>query len=435
MKYLESENLELKREFTSDIKKEVVAFANTGGGEIYVGISDDGSVIGIEQVDKVLLQITNVIRDAIKPDITMFTNCSVQSIEDKKVIIISVQRGTGRPYYLAEKGLKPSGVYVRQASASVPASDDAIRQMIKETDGDKYENIRSINQELTFDFAKTEFTKRGVEFSETQMVTLGIQSIDGLFTNLGLLLSDQCIHTIKIACFEGSDKGTFKDRREFGGSLFLQLQDAFTNINFFNKLNATFSGLDRIEHRDYPEDAIREALLNSIVHRDYSFSGSTLINIYDDRIEFVSLGGLVYGLSLDDIMLGISQTRNEKLANSFYRLKHIEAYGTGIIKIINSYNNNSIKPIIKATGSAFCVLLPNRNYKSDIRPMKTAHHNNEQHNKIVEVIARQGSITRYETEKLLGVKQTRASNVLSAMVREGIIRVVNAGKNSKYVLR
>ena len=289
MKYAESISVELKQEFTADIKKEVVAFANTHGGTVYVGIADDGRIVGVRTADKVLLQIVNIIRDAIKPDVTLFTDCAVEHSEGHAIIKVSVQRGTDRPYYLADKGLRPAGVYVRHGTASVPASDDAIRQMIKETDGDNYEDVRALNQELTFDYTAAEFERRSVGFGEAQMKTLGLQGADGLYTNLGLLLSDQCVHTTKAACFEGTDKGVFKDRREFTGSLLRQLADAYAYIDLFNKTKATFYKLDRVDNRDYPEEAIREALLNAIVHREYSFSGSTLINIYDDRIEFVSL--------------------------------------------------------------------------------------------------------------------------------------------------
>ncbi len=433
--YHESETLELKREYTPDIKKEIVAFANTDGGEIYVGISDDGVVAGLAHPEKVLLQITSVIRDGIKPDLTMFTNCAVKNINGKKVILISVTRGTARPYYLSDKGLKPSGVYVRHATASNPSSEEAIRRMIKETDGDKFECSRSINQELTFDAAKKEFAKRKVGFGETQMVTLGIKNSDGLYTNLGLLLSDQCVHTIKAAYFEGVTKGIFKDRREFGGSLLQQLHEVFDYMDLFNKLGATFSGLDRIDTRDYPAVAIREALLNAIVHRDYSFSGSILISVYWDRIEFVSLGGLVSGLTLRDIMNGASQTRNEKLANLFYRLKHVEAYGTGIAKIMESYEGQALKPTIKATDNTFNISIPNVNYSAgeEEKPTKAEHSENVQWNKILKTIAEKGSITRQETENLLGVGQARASYVLKAMVDDGAIKVVDKGKKCKYV--
>jgi ATP-dependent DNA helicase RecG len=114
------------------------------------------------------------------------------------------------------------------------------------------------------------------------------------------------------------------------------MEDVYSYIEIHNQTHSTFDKLRRIDARDYPETALREALLNSLVHRDYSFSASTLISIYDDRIEFVSIGGLLSGISEKDIMLGLSVCRNPKLAAVFYRLRLIEAYGTGITKIMNA---------------------------------------------------------------------------------------------------
>lgn len=423
--------VEFKREYTDDIKKEVVAFANSQGGTIYVGIEDDGAIAGVEQPDSVLLQIVNSVRNSIKPDVTMFTASSVMQEQGRPVIRITVQRGTDRPYYIADKGLKPAGVYVRQGFASVPASEDAIRHMIKETDGDRYETARSLNQELTFQYAGAEFEKHDLTFGEAQWKTLGLQSPDGLFTNLGLLLSDQCLHTVKIAVFEGTDKSVFKDRREFGGSLFKQLVDAYAYIDLYNRTNATFSGLERVENRDYPEGAVREALMNALVHREYSYSGSTLINIFDDRIEFVSLGGIVAGLTMDDILLGVSQARNERLAGIFYRLKYIEAYGTGIVKILTAYRTNQCKPDIRSTGNAFMVVLPNRN----TAPVTMASHHvpeNEQYIMIMDYLAGHGTVTRGEIEELLQVKQSRAVGIIRDMMTAGLLFAENKGRNTRY---
>ena len=113
-----------------------------------------------------------------------------------------------------------------------------------------------------------------------------------------------------------------------------QLNEAYEYIDFHNQTHASFQKLLRVDTRDYPEVAVREALLNSLVQRDYSFSASTLISVYEDRIEFTSVGGLLSGLELDDLMMGISACRNPHLANVFYRLQLIEAYGTGIRKIM-----------------------------------------------------------------------------------------------------
>lgn len=227
-----------------------------------------------------------------------------------------------------------------------------------------YEESRSLVQDLTFNYAELLMEKLEIGFKESQKKTLGIIGEDSLYTNLGLLISDQCLHSIKVAVFQGIEKDIFKDRKEFTGSILKQVSDAFEYIDLLNRNSATFEGLVRIDKRDYPVEAIREALLNTIVHREYSFSSSTIINIYCDRIEFISLGGLVSGLSLEAIMLGVSQSRNEKIANLFYRIRYIEAFGTGIRKILASYKKEEEKPSIISVEGAFQVILPNINFEN-----------------------------------------------------------------------
>ena len=156
----ESERIEYKSQMIDDIYKEVIAFANTDGGVIYLGIDDKGNLIGIDNVDETYTRLTNGIRDAIAPDVTMFVRYVLQ---DNKVIRIEVSEGSYKPYYLKSKGMKPTGVYVRQGTSSVQASPEQIRQMIKESDGDTFEDSRSLEQELTFDAAKTAFRRYGVE--------------------------------------------------------------------------------------------------------------------------------------------------------------------------------------------------------------------------------------------------------------------------------
>ena len=432
---IESMTTELKREYTDDIKYAVVAFANTDGGKIYVGINDDGSVYGVGSTDATVLRITNMIRDSIRPDVTMFTECAVETMEGKPVVVLTVQRGTARPYYLAGKGIRPEGVYVRQSSSSVPASESAILNMIKETSGDRYEDARSINQQLTFEKAENYFAKRNLPFGDQQKRTLNIIGSDGTYTNLGMLLSDQCVHTIKMAVFDGSRKSVFRDRKELTGSLLTQLEDAYSYIDQFNRTRAEFEGLDRIDKRDYPGEALREALLNAITHRDYSFSGSTLISIFDDRIEFVTIGGLVRGLTFDDIMLGVSALRNQNLANVFYRLNLIEAYGTGILKINESYADCAVKPQFEVTDNAFKITLPNSNYageRKDVATPPKVEGKADRQEILLRLAEKRGYIVRKDVEGALKVSQATAILILRDMVEKGLLIKEGSGKLQKY---
>ena len=425
MIFRESETVELKEVVVDDIKKEVIAFANCRGGKIYVGVDDEGEIIGVEDEDAAIQQISNMIRDNIKPDVTMFVHYKTLDVIGSKIIEIDVQMGTNRPYYIAKKGLRPEGVYVRQGNSAVPATDTAIRQMIKETDGESFEEMRSLNQELTFKATSDEFLSRHILFEQPQKQTLKLLTSDGVYTNLGLLLSEQCVHTIKVAVFQGTDQSAFKDRREFAGSLIQQMNEVYTYVDFHNQTKSTFDKLYRVDTRDYPEIALREALLNLLVHRDYSFRSSSFISIFTDRIEFISVGGLLPGIALNDVLLGMSICRNPNLANVFYRLQLIEAYGTGIQKIMNAYKGCKKTPRIETSDNAFKIILPNSNY------LQIEKENSEEH-VILDYLKQNEIITRSEVEKMLEVGTTTAYRILKRMTENGILTQYGKGKNTKY---
>ena len=434
MNYIECETVELKAEVNGDICKEIIAFANTKGGTLYIGVQDDGQIIGVNNADHVTLQIGNMVRDSIKPDVTMFVGYQTLEENGRQIVAVTVQKGTDRPYYLGSKGLKPSGVYVRNGNSADPATDTAIRKMIKETDGDTFEDMRSLEQDLTFAAAEELFAKCKTPFDESKMRTLGLMSPDGIYSNVAMLLSDQCSITVKAATFTGTEKVNFHDRREFTGSLFRQMEDIYAYLDLRNRTQSTIEGLYRNDLRDYPEEALREALMNSLVHRDYSFRSSTLLSVYDDRIEFVSIGGLPIGIELDDIMLGLSVCRNPKLAAVFYRLKLIEAYGTGMPKIMSSYEGSGLEPKIEVTHNAFKITLPNRNaVEKKISVVSVARRNNEQ--QIMEFIEKNGFIVRSDVDSLLGVSQSTASRILKRMVVDGLLYQDGVGRNTKFLKR
>jgi len=424
----ETENIEFKAQFTEEIYKEVIAFANTDGGIIYVGIDDNGNAVGLDDPDKEYTRITNGIRDSIMPDVTMFVRFTIQ---ENKVVQITVNEGTNKPYYLKGKGLKPGGVYVRQGTSSASASPEKIRHMIKESDGDNYEEMRSMIQDLTFSESEKAFEKYGVEFSREKYRVLGITlGNDSLYSNLAMIISDQCKHTIKVAVFGDEANTVFKDSKEFGGSVFEQLDKTYSYLMLCNNTVSIFEGLTRIDKKDYPEEAVRESLLNAIVHRDYGFSGSIIINIDNRETEFISIGGLPPGLMPDDIRSGISQPRNRNLAEIFHRLRLIESYGTGIRKIFSLYSKCNVQPRIEVTHNTFKIVLPNMNAVTDnIHEEITV---TPQMQTILDYISENGSVTDSELESLLSLKKTRIYTITKEMQKLGIIKAEGRGKNKKY---
>jgi len=428
----ETERLEFKEIATDDIYKEVIAFANTDGGTLIIGVNKAGGAAPLLDVDDTYTRITNGIRDAIAPDVTIFIKFA---LEKNKIINIDVGEGSYKPYYLKSKGLKPSGVYIRQGTSTVQASPEQIRQMIKNADGDIFENLRSMEQELTFRFCSGTFAERGAEFGEDKYNILGIRNnSQQLYTNMGLLISDQCAHTVKVAVFADGQNTVFRDRKEFSGSVLEQLDKTFAYLQLCNKNRSVIDGLNRTDYWDYPKDAVREALLNALIHRDYGFSGSIIINVNDNCMEFISIGGLLPGISPEDIRNGISQLRNKKLADVFHRLNFIEAYGTGIRRIFTLYRECPELPEITVTPNSFKILLPNMNTAKEngISPQTSNPPVTLQMKTVLAYIMEHGEISDSDIQEILSIKKTRCFTLTKQMLGMGLIRATGRGAFRRF---
>ncbi|MBQ8091450.1 MAG: hypothetical protein IJ233_11970 [Pyramidobacter sp.] len=204
-------------------------------------------------------------------------------------------------------------------------------------------------------------------------------------------------------------------------------------IDRYNATRAEYQGLKRIDTRDYPPQAVREALLNAVVHRDYAYSGSTLISIFDHRIEFLTLGGLAKGIARSDVLMGVSVTRNKKLAEVFYRLHLIEAFGTGMLKIKESYSNRTLQDFIQISDNAFKITLPNVNAlqpdKTE-RPQVQTYQPIEQ--RIVDYIKTHGSATRAKVQKAFNLSQSVAGRQLRKLVVQGVLMKKGMAKSTVY---
>jgi ATP-dependent DNA helicase RecG len=165
---------------------------------------------------------------------------------------------------------------------------------------------------------------------------------------------------------------------------------------------------------------------NMLVHREYALSASSFVNVYDDRMEFLSVGGLAPGISLDAILSGVSHTRNEGLANIFYRLELVEAYGTGIIRIMGGYAGYERKPEINVTDTSFMLVLPNTRYKTENAPL------NEQEQAVIELIERDGRATAKSLGQDLGLGATQSYNILKRMADTGKLVASRNGHKIEY---
>lgn len=219
MKYEESDRVELKREIVKDLDKEIIAFLNTEGGVIYIGVEDDGRIIGIKHNDRdrLDLQVSSIITDAIKNDARHLIR---HYFNKDNVLVIEVKKGDNKPYYLSSTGPRPNGTYIRVGRSKRQATDGEIISMIRDYSTSNWEDEISPNQELHFSFASLYFHEKGVEFNEDKYFSIGIRNSNSVFTNLALLLSDENPVIVKIACYD--NVLDFKYKKEFSGSIILR---------------------------------------------------------------------------------------------------------------------------------------------------------------------------------------------------------------------
>lgn len=421
----ENENIEFKELYTENIYKEIVAFLNSGSGTIYIGYNDNGELIGLENVKETEEKISNGIRGKIVPDCSVFVSINNATLDNKDYIIINVSKGVNI-YSLKDKGII-KGTYIRNGSCSMPATEETVKQMIIKNSNITFETSVANNQNLTFNYIREAFMGINIDINNKNiMKNLFMLDNNGNYTNLALLLSDQSPYTVKVATYQSVNKTNFLDRKEFGGSL-LEVYDK--TLSYLKINSATYGLIDssiREDIEEYPEFILREIILNSLIHRDYSLLTSNIINIYkDDSIEFISYGSLYGNITIEDVLAGLSTSRNPHLQSIFMRLKRVEAIGSGLRRVNSYYKSKNLDFLVKALPSSFVVRLPR--IAIDKIPAK------DDYKIIIDYLDKNGEITRKQAERLLNKEKTTTSNVLSKMISDKIIKKIGKGPNTKYI--
>ena len=362
-KYFEDEHTELKRELIDEVKSEIIAFLNSDGGTIYVGVEDNGNIVGIKDnhsKDMIDLKLGNWIQEAFFPKPSGLIN---YYFNDDDVLVIKISKGTTKPYYLREKGPKPSGVYIRVGRSKRKANDDEILLMIMESHGYNYEDDISDEQNLTFKAFKQTLEDNNMNLTPRLMNTLGLKS-KSKYTNLAYLLSDQSEIVVKVA--EYDSQMNFKIKKSFKGSLVNILKNVEEQAERLNDLKVVIDGssFKRNETKSYPGASIREMILNAICHANYFIRSNIKVEFFPDKVRITSPGG-IFNASMDDIMNGVQTYRNPRLVHVLDKLGLIENFGTGIPRTIEAYDGYQIKPEFKATENFFFVTLPNVNYQQN----------------------------------------------------------------------
>ena len=418
----ESKEVEFKREYSKSLLKTVSAFANYNDGLIVIGIDDNGAAVGVSDVNYMKEQIENVIHDTILPN--PYFEMKTDIFDGKTVLVINVFKSENTPYTYMGKAYKRIAITTR------------------EVDLYEYNELVLNGKYLTYD--ETQISEDELDLSVLNnrlRKTLSISEVDkNVLTSLGLykngkyniaakLLSDNN-DTGKITLLRYSnDVDIIKDRIDLENTSILTQFDRCMDF-YYKHVNKQeiIDGAYRKTIEGIPLVAYREAIANAICHRDYNKPSDIKIEVFDDRIEITSPGGLPIGISYDDFIDGrISIPRNKVIAEIFYRLKLIEKIATGIRRIKSLYKEYDLKPEFQITANSVRVVLPNVLYEKEVLL-------SEKEREIIDLFKDKELISAKDICEALGIKKTQTSKYLSDLVSKGQLSKIGNGRYVKYML-
>ena len=360
--------------------KSISAFANTSGGVLLYGVDNDGNLVGLENAERDAEDISEMVKCLMDP-VPEFT-LSLLEEDGRKFVMVSVKAGTETPYYVFIKGHRDA--YIRIDNESVKANSIDLKRLVLKGEKRSWDSLPSSHKRANFAFETLRaeyFARAKLEFVESDFDSFGLVE-GGLLTNAGALLADKSpIRHSRVFCtrWNGLTKsnGVMEalDDDEFSGGL-LNLLDAvkgFVKVNAKTKWRKMEDGSGRVEYPEYPSAAVEESIVNGLIHRDYLEIGSEVhIDMFDDRLEVYSPGGMVSGELIQslDTRAVASKRRNPVIADLFQRLSLMERRGSGFGKILDVYQfesekrGRSIVPQFRSSSSEFHVILPNLNYEA-----------------------------------------------------------------------
>ena len=342
---MENNRIEYKRELTDGLEKEVVAFLNAReGGVLYIGIDNDGAVFGVEDCDKLQLAIKDRLKNNIQPSIMGLFEILHEAVDGKDILRIIVAGGLEKPYYLKKYGMTEKGCFLRIGSASEPMP----REMIESLYGRRIRNtigrMESPRRDLTFEQLKIYYETRGLQLNDAFMRTLELLTPEDKPNYAAYLLADENGSSLQVAKYAGIDRVDLIENRDYGRcSLVKALKAMLDRVNVENTIFTKIGYPLRQEREMINSIAIREAIINAVVHNDYSYGATPKLEFFSDRAEVTSMGGLPYGVTEKDFFGGCSVPRNKEIMRVFRDLEIVEHLGSGVPRILKAYGKEAFE--------------------------------------------------------------------------------------------
>lgn len=308
MLFQKTERTELKKILNDTLQKEIVAFLNSFDGAIYIGVDDDGTVIGVDDIDDTQKRIADIITTQILPNPQAFVELGTKYVDGKNVIEIKVSKGKAL-YYIKKYGRSAAGCFIRVGTSCRSMTEEQIEEKYAETVSIPEKSIRDIpvlRDNYTFNKLKQYLVSHGIHINEESFYkNFGLITVDGKFNILADILADENMNSIKVAVFKGTDKSVFVKRNEYGFTCLIESLEKV--INYCDALNETFIDVSvrpRKEQRLFNSEAFKEAWINACVHNKWSEELSPAVYWFDDRLEIVSYGGIPKNLTKEEFLSG-----------------------------------------------------------------------------------------------------------------------------------
>lgn len=434
----ESYKIEFKEGPDKTLPSEVCAFANASGGQVFIGVNDDGVVVGtdVSNAARSRVQDTiNQIEPRLKVDIDVWDN----------IIVVTVPEGTHKPYSCSK------GFYLRSGPNSQKLERDSIIEFFQNEGKVRYDELVRDDLPVADRFNETAY-KRYVKLAKISDVLdrdailknlncTAVANDKRCFTNAGALFfrkndEDVLFRHAGVVCalYKGTDKATILDAKELNGDIVSNVDDAMVFLKKHLNMSYKIETLQRENILELPEDALREAVVNAVCHRDYFEKGArVMVEIYDDRVDIVSPGGVCKGITPENFGT-VSITRNSILASMFYRISYIEQMGTGIVRMKNATKDAHVaEPVFELTG--FFKVTFKRNTTQSTAASDWQAITSDRKHTIVAFIEKHEQITAAKAAEILNLSKGRVRAILQEMTSEGTIKKVGNNRYTYYVLR
>lgn len=424
---IENNHIEFKAELNDKLEKEVVAFLNSNeGGVIYIGVDDFGHPVYLENIDILQTKITDRIKNNILPATLGLFEVTTEVVEDKTVIKVLISSGLEKPYYIKKYGMSTNGAFIRQGSSSMPMSITMIEELFRKRVRNTLKNIVSPRQDLTFSQLKIYYEGKGFKLNDKFESSLELYTPEGKYNYVAYLLADENSISIKVAKYAGSDKYDLIENEEYGYCSLIKATDRILDkLKIENKTLARITDKKRIQKNIVDATALREAVINAIVHNDYSEELCPVIEIYEDKIVVTSYGGLLSGQTEEAFFSCMSMPRNRELMRVFRDLDLVEQLGSGMTRILKAYD----KSIFKITNNYIQVSFPICEITNkDIR--EAAEQDTQ--NAIADVMFDNPRITVNSLASYFCMSKSTMSRNIKKMQEEGKIERIGSNRNGTW---